>query len=320
MTPGPQSRSIHPRLQRIGRVALFCLALLGLLLLIAQRMPPRGVVVGENPFRSGPQRRPLIIAHAGGKGNQPENTLPAFAASAALGCDMLETDLRLTKDDVLVTHHDPGVERNSNGQGLVRDLTLAQLKVLNFGAHFKDPSGRAPYVGTNTAQIATLDEILSRYEGFLLTLELKDKGETGLRAARSLAARLAVFRNARRVLVASFDDATLDAFRRESGGRIATSTARKQTTSFVLSHKSFLGRAWPGGADALQLPVEPAEASGFRLATARLIRDAHDRNVAVHYWTVNDPESMRALIRIGADGIITDYPDRLRTLLKELGW
>jgi glycerophosphoryl diester phosphodiesterase len=273
-------------------------------------------VPGQNPFRVRGDGRALVIAHAGGLGLNPENTLEAFAASAALGCDMLEMDVRLTKDGVLVTHHDATVMRTSDGSGAVIDHTLAELKALNFGYHFRDNSGAQVY-RERSARLATLEELFQQHGRLSMVIELKDRGEPGRRAGAALAALIAKYQMTNRVLIASFDDATLGAFREVTGGRVATSSATGQTRDFMLLNLLRLDRLWRGGVEAAQVPSDPREASGFKLARPGFIRAAHARNMAVHYWTVNEPDEMRRLIQMGADGLITDYPDRLRVILGE---
>jgi glycerophosphoryl diester phosphodiesterase len=283
---------------------------------IAQFIPRFGAVRGANPFRAPANGRPLMIAHAGGAGLQPENTLQAFVASAALGCDMLEMDVRLTKEGELVTHHDATLERTSNGKGAVLDHTVAELKALDFGCRFRAAGGGSDPRG-QPARLATLPELFERFPDLPMTIELKDRGEVGPRAAAALAALIANYHRADKVLVASFDDTTLDAFRRASGRSVGTSAAKGQTRRFVLLHLLRLDRLWPGGVVAAQVPSNPREAAGFKLAQRGFIEAAHARNMAVHYWTVNDPEEMRRLIRLGADGLITDFPDRLKAVLAE---
>jgi glycerophosphoryl diester phosphodiesterase len=296
------------------RWAVGGIAVLAGLWVAAQVMPPRGAVRRHNSFCARGKGRPLVIAHAGGLGLNPENTLEAFAASVELGCDMLEMDVRLTKDGVLVTHHDATVARTSNGAGAVIDHTLAELKALNFGYHFRDPSG-VPTYRDRVAHLATLDELFQRYGRVPMVIELKDGGEAGRRAAAELAALIAKWHVADTVLVAGFDDATLDAFRSVAGHGIATSCARGQTRNFVILGLLRLDRLWRGGAEALQVPSNPAPAYGFKLAKPGFIRTAHARNMAVHFWTVNEPDEMRRLMELGADGLITDYPDRLQAVL-----
>ncbi len=299
------------------RWAVVGIAALAVAWFTVQVVPPRGAVPGLNPFRARANGRPLVIAHAGGLGLNPENTLEAFAASAALGCDMLEMDLRLTKDGVLVTHHDATVARTSNGSGAVIDLTLAELKALNFGYRFRDSSGTQAY-RERPAHLATLEELFQQYRNLPMVIELKDRGEVGLRAGAALAALIARYERTNGVLIASFDDATLNAFREVTRGGVATSSAKAQTRAFVLLSLLRLDRLWRGGAEAAQVPANPREASGFKLARPGFIRAAHARNMAVHYWTVNETDEMRRLIQIGADGLITDYPERLTAIVPGL--
>jgi glycerophosphoryl diester phosphodiesterase len=298
----------------VKRSGLLLVAVAGIWLIL-QWLPARGVVPAPNPWRPAPGQRPLVIAHAGGQGLQPSNTLVAFEHSVALGCDVLEMDLRLTRDGVLVTVHDETIDRTSDGQGRVIDLTLAELRERNFGYKFRDPSGARPY-RDRQARLATLDEIFTRFPKTPLVVELKDNAANGAKAAALLARKIDQFDRSRSIIVASFDDRTLEEFRRQSAGRVFTASARERTRWFVLCQKSGLEWFAPAGDQALQIPIA---ASGLRLDTPRLIRAAHRRNLAVHYWTVNDPAEMKRLIQLGADGLMTDYPDRMLEVLKEFG-
>lgn len=300
-------------LKSVLRWSVRVLATLALLWGICQFIPARGAVRGTNPFRAPAAGRPLIIAHAGGAGLNPANTLEAFAGSVELGCDMLEMDVRLTKDGVLVTHHDATIERTSDGAGAVFDHTLAELKALNFGYYFLDAAGGQPF-RERPAHLAALEELFQTYRTMPMTIEIKDRGETGRQAGAVLAGLIAKHQMRGRVLVASFDDATLDAFRQVAGPDVATSTARGQTRSFVLLNLLRLDRLWAGGVMAAQVPADPHEAGGFDLTRPGFIRAAHARNMAIHFWTVNEPAEMLRLIALGADGIVTDYPDRARRL------
>lgn len=296
------------------RLALYAAAAVAIAWVALQFISPLGSVPGQNPFLARPSARPLVIAHAGGKGLNPENTLEAFAASVALGSDMIEMDVRLTKDGRLVTCHGTNVNRTSNGSNSVSELTLAELKVLNFGCRFTNSAGFQPFL-ERPAHIAALEELFQSYSNLPMTIEIKDRGEVGRRAAGILSALLVKYQMTPRVVVACFDDATLNAFRHVAGPSVATSSARGETRTFVLMERLRLDRLWLGGAVVAQVPADPRDASGWILARSHLIRAAHARNMAVHFWTVNEPEEMHRLIGMGADGLITDYPDRLKALL-----
>jgi len=110
-----------------------------------------------------------IIAHRGSKGTRPENTLPSFAAALADGADGIETDVHLSKDGHLIIMHDERVDRTTDGEGRIVDLTLAQLKQLDAGIKFD-----ASYAGT---RVPTLDEVVQllidkKFTG-IFNLELK---------------------------------------------------------------------------------------------------------------------------------------------------
>lgn len=313
---GPTPDSFETSRTRVWlRRTLAVVGAIAILYGLLQYLPPRGAIVGPNPWRSPDGRRPLVIAHGGGERLHPDNTLAAFEHSSTTGCDVLEMDLRLSKDGALVTLHDAKVDRTSDGQGLAIDLTVAELKALNFGFKFKDPSGHQPY-RTQPARLATLEEMFTRFPQWPMILELKDRERNGAAAAAELHRLIQRHGMSSRVIVASFDDATLAEFRRVSSGAVATAPAMEATRQWVLLGK--VGLSWfaPAGDHALQIPVAKA---GHRLDTPELIREAHRRNMAVHYWTINDPAEMKRLIALGADGLMTDRPDILRTVLAELG-
>ena len=282
---------------------------------VIQILPPRAVWKGSRAFQKTSDGRPLVIAHRGGRALFPENTLQAFAGAVRLGVDALEMDLRLTRDGVLVTCHDADISRTSDGVGVVRDHTLAELQSLNFGFHFTNRAGAAPY-RAHPARIATLEELFQQFTNTLMVLELKDHETDGQEAAEKLARLIAKYGRESTVLVASFDEASLDAFRRATGGRVATSLSTTRARRFVIFNLIRLDWFGPVGDAALQVPLTR---SGFALDRPGLIRAAHARNWAVHYWTINDAEEMRRLIALGADGIITDRPDLARQIAVPAG-
>jgi glycerophosphoryl diester phosphodiesterase len=295
---------------------IWIVALAGVVVTVGLHFAPQwGHVPDANPWRPAPGRPVLVIAHGGGQGLQPPNTLQAFDYAVSLGCDALEMDLRITRDGVLVTLHDETVDRTSNGAGRVADLTLAEVKALNFGARFKDPSGAQPYKD-NPARLGTLEELFTRFPSMPMVVELKDRGTNGVRAAQVLARLIRRFQRVTRTIVASFDDDTLERFREISRGEAFTAGALGETKSFVLETRAWLDGWHPVAFDALQIPVAK---QGYRLDFPGLVAAAHRRNLAVHYWTINDPAEMRRLIALGADGIMTDRPDLLRQVLASPG-
>lgn len=269
----------------------------------------RGEVVAEHNYFRGDAGRPLVIAHRGGAGLWPENTLYGFERAVALGADVIETDVRATADGELVLFHDEGVERTTDGAGRVGWMTLAELKRLDAAHRFSPDGGRSfPLRGSGVA-VPTLREVFEALPRMRFNIEPKQ-------AAPSVAAPLCrLIREhgmADRVLVASFSATTLEEFRRECPG-VATSAATGEVMSFLTLQRAGLAASYSPAMQALQVPEQ---AGGLRVLTRDFVEAAHGRNLRVHAWTVNDEGGMRRLVERGVDGIMTDYPDRL---LKVLG-
>ena len=250
--------------------------------------------------------KPMVIAHRGGSALRPGNTLLAFEHALDLGVDVLEMDVRLSRDGVPVVIHDATVERTTNGQGAVAALTTAQLQVLDAGYHWPF-EGEAQYRGMGL-RIPTLAQVVARFPGQRLNLELKAAGEAAARAA----CRVLLDHDAQdRVLVAAFDTDGLLAFRRACP-EAATSASADEALWFYIYQRLGLERMYHPAAHALQLPPQ---ARGVSLTEAELFTAAASRGMHVDIWTVNEPSAMRRLIDGGVGGIITDRPDVLLDVL-----
>ena len=259
-------------------------------------------------FRQAP-RRPLVIAHRGGAGLWPENTLHAFERAAALGVDVIETDVRLTKDGALVLVHDETVGRTTDGAGRVSDLTLAELKRLDAGHRFTPDGGQTfPHRGRGM-RIPTLEEAFALPGLPRFNVEPKDDSAALVSA---LCRALRGHAMAERVVVASFRQGTLEQFRRECP-EVATSASASEASGFLARYKAGLADSYSPPMQALQVPEY---AGAMQVLTREFVAAAHARNLHVHAWTVNSPEDMRRLLDLGVDGIMTDYPDRLIEVLK----
>ena len=262
-------------------------------------------------------KAPLIIAH--GSSNQlfPENTMLAFDGVVQFHPDVMEMDVVLTSDSVLITHHDPTINRLSNGAGKVVDYTYAEVSKFNFAHNFQDVAGNYVY-RDSLVPPAVLEDVLAKYgRDYLFCIELKDYPTgIGQRAARELLRLLQKYNMEERTMVACFDDDILAYFRKISRGKTYMSSGKALTKRFVVMNICFAGNFFTHKCDALQIPVE---SDGFHLDGKRLIRTAHRKNMAVHYWTINDPIEMKRLMELGADGIITDRPDLADKVLREMG-
>ena len=230
---------------------------------------------------------PLVIAHRGASGELPENTLPAYERAVAQGSDMIEIDLHTTRDGAIVITHDEDLE-DLGGRGEVADATLGEIRRLDAGGG---------------AVVPILEEVLDAFGGRIpFNLELK----RGSRAEYAGMEAVAVAEVARRglleqTLFSSFFPPVLEALREVSPEvRIAV----------LISPRFPLGaieRALALGAEA----INPERS----LASPELVDSAHGEGLSVYVYTVDDPEEMHRLLDLGVDGLFTNYPGRMRTLL-----
>ena len=251
---------------------------------------------------------PMVIAHQGGEGLRPSNTMVAFENAMALGVDVLEMDVHSTADGALVLIHDDTVDRTTDGRGRVQDFTLAELQQLDAGHYWTPDEGATyPYRGQGV-RIPTLDEVLTAFPDTKYNIEIK---QTEPPIAADLCAALRQHGLTDRALIASFHPHAMSAFR-DACPEVATSMVEDEIRPFYILNMLFLGRFWRPPGAAFQVP----EYSGERLVLSeRFVRGAHGRNVAVHPWTIDDPADMRRFLDLGVDGIITDRPDVMLEVL-----
>ena len=249
----------------------------------------------------------LVIAHRGGKGLAPENTLAAFTHSATLGVDVLEMDLRQSSDGALIVLHDRRVDRTTNGQGAADSLSLAQLKQLDAGYHFSPDGQTFPYRGQGVS-IPTLDEVFTAFPNMRFLIEIKNDSAA---LVKDFCRTIQRFQLSDRIIAASFHDRPL-ADLRQACPEVATSAASSAGMSFILLHWLRLDAAYHPVSQAFQVP---ARLGKIDLIDRRFVARAHAHNIQVHLWTINDPDAMRHYLDLGVDGLITDYPDRLLRIL-----
>lgn len=271
------------------------------------------------------QRLPVIFAHRGGGGVEPEATLPTMLSSHARNPEaIIEFDVHRSRDGQIVVMHDATVDRTTNGTGNVADLTLAELKALDAGycatpnqgngtdesgeCHAADPA-RYPFRGQGY-QVPTLQEVLDALpaEAFI-SVEVKPAG-----IERQVADQLrATGRLARMIVGAEFDSmaARIKDALPEVAGYLPTGAAK----CFALSTKA--GWSYPA-CPVYEAFASPLSGAGLALDTRGILDAAHGEGMAVIYWTINDEPTVEHLFRLGADGIYSDYPDRARAVLEQL--
>ncbi len=281
-------------------------ALLALGLLFASPAPARS-------YYTNPRPATMVIAHQGGDGLWPGDTLYAFEKAVELGADVLEMDAHITKDGQIVLMHDEKVDRTTDGSGLIEDLTLAELQKLDAAYKWTNDDGKTfPYRGQGI-RVPTLEELFQKFPEMRYTIEIK---KTQNPIQKPFCALIRKYKIQEKVLVASFRDDALAAFRSECP-EVATSGASNEVTGFVLLSKVFLSGLISPQFQSLQVPWEPSESKGIQVMTERFVRAAHAQNIAIEPWTVDDPELMKEYIAWGVDGIITNRPDLMLEVLEK---
>ena len=239
-----------------------------------------------------------VVAHRGASGHAPENTMAAFRRAVEMGARFIETDLHLTRDARVVAIHDPTLDRTTNGHGLVDSMPLEEVRALDAGAWFTSPLSES-FAGE---RIPTLDEIVrfAKETDVIFYLEIKSDSTWGVEHA--VVAALRETGEAARALILSFDPATLLSVNRLD---------QTMMTGYLCEHPSndLVERTVRAGARQI--------APRGDLVTPDLVKRAHQAGLQVVAWTINEPDQMRRLIAASVDGIMSDYPDRLVSVLKE---
>lgn len=265
------------------------------------------------PLRRAPSRpghryfhgSPLLVAHRGGSALAPESTLFAFRRALDWWrADLLEIDVHPTRDGEVVVIHDDTVDRTSDGRGAVASKTLAELKALDFGYRFTPDGGKTfPFRGWRIG-ISTLAEVLEALPNARVNVEIKD-GRAQERVWETVHAAGAT----ERVLIAAARLANRSRFASYAG---PTSASAEELRTFYSLHRLHATRFYRPTTDAFQMPERWGR---LQLLSPRFVREAHAFGIQVHVWTVDDARDMRRLLEWGADGVITDRPDRLARVL-----
>ena len=278
------------------------------------------------------------MAHRGDSANIPENTMKAFQDAYELGVDCIETDVRLTKDNEFVFFHDMSTARTTNGTKKVHEYTLAELKALDAGYKFKDPTTKEFSFRGKGLQIWTIDEIVPKFPNVRFNMDIKNSKKNKPNASKLLADKLKALGVEKRVQVGSFHQDQIDAFRKFS--ECPTSAGPKETLRFWRtfrkwrkSHKYVLALT----ESEMFAPKEtqetvfgesleygsltiPEKALFLRIITPDFIKFAHLMEIAIHVWTINDAPDIRRLLEWGVDGIFTDRPKVMLNVLKTMNF
>lgn len=243
-----------------------------------------------------PAQQPRLFAHRGTALLAPENTQAAFDFALGFQSDVLETDVRLSRDGAVMVTHDDTLQRTTNGAGRVRDMTLHELKKLDAGCKFKDLNGN-PYEG-DRLELLTLDELFEHYPATSINIDIKDNDVDAAIAVAKALERLAP---SQWVNVGSFHAKVIKQFRL-SAPSVSTAATRQEVARLVF-----------GGAPESALPYQilqiPVSYWGVQLNRKPLIKKVQAAGAQIVYWTINDAKQIRRLLECGANGVVTDRAD-----------
>ena len=257
-------------------------------------------------------RRPLVFAHRGGSALAPENTIAAFENGLALGADGLELDVRVSRDGVVVVHHDSRLERTTNLRGDVAAFSASELERADAGHHF-GPERGWPFRGCGIG-IPTLRSVLDRYPGRRVIIEMKVNHPE---CAREVVDVVRGSDAVDRTCLGAFGWRVLRAVRALDPA-IATSAAREEVRWALYRSRC----RWPVSRVSYDGYQVPEFAGRTTVVSPRFVADAHRAGLGVQVWTVDDEEVARRMLEWGVDGLITDRPDLivpLRDRVQNLG-
>ena len=318
-------------LKLLVRILIIIVLLIGVLLLLwmyeyRHRSDPSALrhYETDNPHIS---EQTFISAHRSGAGIMPEETMMAFRnclENPDFKVDYFEFDLHITKDDVLVLLHDNELDRTSDSEQVFgrtgarpEEYTFSELQQLNMGAKFVTDSGEMPFASLSgdevpdDLRILDLDTILDFLESkgqYRYIIEIKNGGDLGKRGVDILYQSLKERDMLDRVVFGSFAGEVSE-YKDEKYPDFMRGAFADEVLDFYIAMITRRTNYSPKFG-ALQVPFHISNDKTINFGTARVLNFAHAHNLAVQYWTINDEKDMEYLISIGADCIMSDYPDK----------
>ena len=288
----------------------------------------------------------MIAAHRGGGKNNPENTMKAFVSAVTFyNVDIIESDLYLTKDNKLVYNHDSYIDETCNVNGdisyeemnslieektnrhYIKDYTLDELREFNFGYYFTKDNVR-PYkdieqenLKNEGLQIVEASELFERfYESnpdLLFIIEIKNSGDKGKVAVDTLVNIInnsyPLYKN--NIVIGTFHPEIED-YLTENYPDFNRGASTKGAAKFIISQMFRVNIFNKTTFTCLQIPDEyNIKEISLNLMKENLIKRAHRRGIAIQYWTINDEQTMRLIIELGCDAIITDDVELCRRVV-----
>lgn len=288
------------------------------------------------PFVTDLPEGPLIIAHRGGAQVAPENTMAAFdlAFAAPISAEVVELDLHTSSDGELVVIHDRAVDRvTGEGNGcateqdseeetfgtvLVHELTVAELQTFDAGYCHEDPAAAAdapdeerfPYRGQGVV-VPTLREVLETHADRRFILEVKQQEPSVVEPMIALLEDLDRFDS---VCFLDFDEDVTAEYRSKAPDHACVSLSGEGIRCWASEAIMPFGG---GACEDYDLGMVPHENGGFDLKRDRFVSNLQALGMPVFMWTINEDDLMHEVLDLDVDGVVTDRPDRLRTILDD---
>ena len=324
--------------KRKGKAVAVILAVIIFLYVIISFMPTPESYEGDNPLINRGDM-PVLIAHRGGRGEFPQNTLEAFYNAYSVDNNaIMETDVNITKDGVLILLHNELLDATTNVTGYASDWNYTDLISQRVDFGYDNPTegtvlaGEREHFNIDGVNVyptdvdypdgveprddeiflaTTFEELLSAFPDNIISVEIKQSGDIGIRAAEEALRLVRKYNAFDRVIFACFHSEVSRQLKKwhKDGTPLMYSPDIIGIVKYYALYSLRLDSLYTDSVAVFQIPMEKY---GFNFATKRLIECAHKHNVAVQYWTINDEAEMQRLIELGVDGIMTDYPGRLK--------
>lgn len=225
-----------------------------------------------------------VLGHRGCRGLEPENTFRAFKKAIDLGVDLIEFDVRMTKDKRLVVIHDEKLDRTTNGRGFVRDFTFEEIRKLDAGKGEKVPS---------------LEEVLNflKSQKPIIVIEIKEPETT-----EQILKIIKREKIESKVTIVSFWLKTLKKIKKVEPKIKTGALFRKKAKNTISLIKEI-------GANGLGLEYHSVD--------EKIVKECHKENLEINAWTVNEIEDIERMIKLKVDIISSDYPNRVLEKLKK---
>lgn len=247
---------------------------------------------------------PLVIAHRGASGLAPENTLAAFQKAIEIGVDRIEMDLRQTIDGEVVVIHDKTMMRTTNGWGSIRKTSLKKLKRYSAGSWFHHEFSQE--------KVPTFREVLELVDGqTTLLLEIKEGSPYHHGIEKNIIKLVNEYKANDWCIVQSFNDGVLKNFR----GLPEFDTDIQKLFAAFIPVAPFYGGSRFSYKRLKRYEFANEVNVNYKYVNPRVVRKIHQMEKKINIWTVNESKNLEKYVKMGVDGIITDFPDRLKDII-----